>query len=247
MTAAELAAYIRFKTRTNSVTFPDSYMLPIVKLRMDELSRKLAKSLPEDEDVFLTPHTTNLVASSTSREYTFPSEILTTIKRVEATFDGEEWVRLLPMDISEYRYTHDEETITNNFSNLEGEAKYDIRRQALFIYSGTIIAVTGGLKLWCFDYPAAITDLTDTSRDLATDPTTTTYGFPRELHELLARGVIIDWKESREKPIPLTEREQNYDKDLNMAIQTLRNNDQNREIIGNLPVASERGEDGSNY
>jgi hypothetical protein len=247
MKALELATYIRWKTRTNTTTFPNAEMLPLVKFRQDELARKLMDSLDTDEDIFLTPETANLVASATTRTYGFPSDILSRVKRVEAMFDGATWVRLVPMDMSEYRGTHDEATIANNFSNLQGEAKYDIQRRAIFIYSGTITAVTNGLKLWVFDYPALLTDLTENTLEIEDDPTDTTHGFPRELHELLARGVIIDYKESREKPIPLTERELSYEKDVNRAIAVLKHGDTNREILGLLPPASERGNDGSEY
>lgn len=235
MKALELATYIRYKTRTNTTTFPDSEMLPLVKLRQDELARKIANSLNEDEDYFLTPQTTSLVASSTSRDYPYPTDILSRIKRVEAKLDGTNWVRVFPMDMSDYKYTHQEATIVEHFGNGEGEAKYDLLRKSLYLYSGTISAVSGGLKVWTFNYPAYITDLTDNTSELDEDPSTTTYGLPRELHELLARGVIIDYKESREKPIPLTEREQKYEYDIKLAIDTLKHGDANYEIIGNLP------------
>lgn len=247
MKALELATYIRTKTRTNSTTFPDSMMLPFVTFRQDELARKLMNSLSEDEDMFLTPHTADLVASSTQRDYGFPSDILSRVKRVEATFDGTTWVRLLPISMNDYPFTHDEDTITSHFTNEEGKCKYKLQRKSIFIYSGTIIAVTGGLKLWCFNYPTLISDLTENTNDIEDDPDTTHHGFPRELHELLARGVIIDYKESREKPIPLTEREQKYEYDVVQAIATLKHGDQNKEIIGSLPPAVERGNDGQDY
>lgn len=257
MKALELATYIRFKTRTTTTTFPDSQMLPLVKFRQDELARKLMKALNTDEDIFLTPQYANLVASSvsdiTKRSYSFPSDILSRIKRVEAKLDGTNFIKLYPMDLNEYADVHDETVITNNFNNYQystsnqSGARYDVLRKSLFIYSGTLTAVTNGLKLWCFDYPTLITDLTDNTDDIEDDPSTTEHGFPRELHELLARGVIIDWKESREKPIALSEREQNYDKDVKAAIDTLKNGDEGREIIAQLPSAQSRGNDGSDY
>lgn len=249
MKALELATYIRTKTRTTTTTFPDSMMLPFVKIRMDELSRRLMNGLATDEDIFLTPQYANLVANK--RSYGFPADILSRIKRVEAKFDGSNWVRLWPMDLNEYEGVHNESDITNHFNNYAYDkvgntsgARYDVLRKSLYIYSGTIADVEGGLKLWAFDYPAPLDNLTDNTRDLEDDPSTTTHGFPRELHELLARGVIIDYKESREKPIPLTEREQNYDSDVEKAIRTLKNGDQNREIIGSLPPSFTRGNDG---
>lgn len=247
MTNLELANLIRFKTRTNATTFTDTDMLPLVKLRQDELARKLMNSLNSDEDIFLSPTVANLVDSSTTREYPLPSDLLSKIKRIEAKLDGTNWIRLIAMDINDYKYTHDETTIVNYFTNEQDGAKYDIRRKAIYIYSGTLTAVTGGLKLWCFDYPASITDLTENTLQIEDDPDTTHHGFPRELHELLARGVIIDYKESREKPIPLSQFEKNYDMDVAAAIQTLKNGDQGKEVIAFLPPSSERGNDGQDY
>lgn len=256
MTALELATYIRWKTRTNTTTFPDAQMLPAVKFRQDELARKLMNSLATDEDIFLTPQFANLVATTTDvskRSYAFPDTILSRLKRVEAKLDGTNFIRLYPMDQNEYPDAHTEDVITNYFNNYQYSstnptgARYDILRKSLFIYSGTLTAVTQGLKLWCFDYPKLITDLTDNTDQLEEDPSTTEHGFPRELHELLARGVIIDWKESREKPIALSQTEQNYDKDVAMAIATLKNGDQNRDIIGDLPSRQSRGNDGQDY
>jgi len=234
MKPLELATYIRFKTKTTTTTFTDAEMLPLVNFRQDELSRRLITSLSSDEDYFLTPQTTDLIADQ--RDYALPKNLLARIKRVEAKLDGENFIRLLPMDINEYRYVNDEDTIISYFSNDEGYAKYDMMRRSLNIYSGAITSVTGGLKIWAYEYPATITTLTNNTTDIEDDPTTTTYGFPRELHELLARGVIIDFKESMEKPIPLTEREAKFEYDLKLAINSLRNADSNREIIATVPV-----------
>jgi hypothetical protein len=252
MTPLALAKYVRFKTRTNSTTFSDTDMLPLVLFRQDELARRLMMSLAENEDIFQSPNTDTLVANH--REYAFPPDILSRITRVEAKLDGTNFVKLHSMDKNQYEGTHDETTIVkvfnsqqwNKVSNPNG-AQYDIARKAIYIYSGSIIGVVDGLKLWCYDYPAPISSLTDNTNDMEEDPDTTHHGFPRELHELLARGVIIDYKESREKPIPLSQREQNYDKDVLLAIASLKGGDTSREIISSLPPASERGNNGFDY
>ena len=83
--------------------------------------------------------------------------------------------------------------------------------------------------------------------DMSIDPSTTTHGIPRELHELWARGVIIDYKGSREKPIPLSEQELSYRVDLEKAIETLKQGNLDREVIGALPPASDRGNEGFDY
>ena len=52
------------------------------------------------------------------------------------------------------------------------------------------------------------------TEDMSADPSTTSHGMPREAHEIWARSVIIEYKNSKEKPIPLTEKELNYENDL---------------------------------
>ena len=79
---------------------------------------------------------------------------------------------------------------------------------------------------------------------MSVDPSTTTHGVPRVLHEIWARGVAIDYKESREKPIPLTEREQSYNNDLDEAIALLKMGNKDREIISQVPHGAEVWRDG---
>jgi hypothetical protein len=82
---------------------------------------------------------------------------------------------------------------------------------------------------------------------MSIDASTTTHGIPREMHEIWARGIIIDWKSSREKPIPLSEREQVYGIDLIKAINSLKPQNLDRNFCGKLPPASTRGNNGYDY
>lgn len=234
MTPVQFAAYVRLKTRTNSNTFPDADIITLMAVRQDEIAQAILKT---DEDIFLIPETRDLVSSATQRDYSFPSNILSRIKRVEAKLDGTNWIKLTETDITKLDIPISTEAdITNVFSNEEGNAFYDIVRKSLYILSGSISAVTGGLKLWCNTYPASITSLADTT-DMSVDPSTTTHGMPRELHKIWATGVIIDYKESREKPIPLAEREKNYEYDLQKAIETLKHGNLDREVLGDVPYS----------
>lgn len=241
MTPAEFATYVRFKTRTNTTTFTNEEILALMKIRQDEIARAI---LTVDEDILLIPQTSNLVKDQ--RIYAFPPDTLSRIKRVEAKLDGSAFLKLKHKDMTEIAYPLDETNITTYFSNVEGECFYDLYRKSLYILSGPIIDVADGLVIYTNTYPEVITDLTSTT-DMSVDPSTTTHGIPRELHELWARGVIIDYKESREKPIPLSEMEQKYEYDLLKAVNSLRNQDQDREIVGHLPPSAERGVNGYNY
>ena len=241
MTPATWTTYVRLKTRTNSTTFTDADIKVFMETRQLEIAGEILKA---DEDILLIPQTQNLVKDQ--REYPFPSDILSSIKRVEAKLDGTAVLVLHEIDLSNLLKPTDETNITYNFSNLQDEAFYDIKRRALYIYSGSIIAVTSGLKVWTNTYPAVITNLASTT-DMSVDPSTTTHGVPKEMHEIWARGVIIDYKQSREKPIPLTETELRYEFDKNRAVEILKHGDLSRDVIGKLPSAADRGNEGMDY
>ena len=246
---AEFATYVRYKTRTNSTTFENADILALMKFRQDELAQAVLKA---DEDILLIPQITDLVADQ--RDYPQPQDLLSRIKRVEAKLDESNYIPLIEIDITQVGVAISSESdITSVFNNSQFHkksnptgARFDILRKSLKIYSGTITAVTDGLKIWVNTWPTAIGDLSATD-DMSQDPSTTTHGIPRALHEIWARGVIIDYKESRQKPIPLNERELKYEFDKERAVETLRHGNLNREVIGFLPPASERGNEGADY
>jgi len=237
MTPVQFAEYVRLKTRTNSTTFTDANIISLMRQRQDEIAQAILKA---DEDILLIPQTVNLVLNQ--REYPFPDDILSRIKRVEAKLDGTNWIKLTEVDLTSVKTPIAlESDITNHFSNIEGGAFFDLRRKSIFLLSGSVTAVTGGLKLYCDTYPTAITDLTSGS-EMNIDPSTTTHGVPRPLHKLWATGTIIDYKESREKPIPLSEQELNYERYLLRAIETLKHGNLDREVESSVPY-----NDGSQY
>lgn len=232
MIGTDFASLIRFYTRTNSTTLPSTDIVLLANAIKDPMAQEIMKA---DEDLFGIPMTADLVVSSTSREYPMPSDILK-ISRIECKFNGTDWVKLSPFDLTKYKRTTDEATIITQFSNNEDDCFYDIYRKSIWIYSGTITAVTAGLSLRAIVYPADITTGTlALSTDISIDPTTTSSAIPRQFHELWARKISKRWKESREKPIPLTEAEENIDKDWKKAISSIQNADSENVITGKLP------------
>jgi hypothetical protein len=245
MTGAEFAAYIRYMTRTDAYTLSDADIVLLANARMETMARGI---MGADEDTLVLPHTTNLLAGV--RNYPFPNSILSRIKYVEAKFSASrEFVTLTELDVNNYGRPTDEATIVSLFTNDEGSPRYDIYRKQLMIYSGTIIAVTAGLKLWCNTYPKKIeaATLLDAITDLSEDPTATEHGFPQELHELWARGVSIDYKQSREKPIPLSEKELSWRVDYMEAIVDLKHGNLDREVFASVPGPETRGNNGLEY
>lgn len=241
MTGQEFVQLIRYKTRTDSTTLTDAEIVLLGNSRLETMSRGIMRA---DEDTLVLPHTTNLIADT--REYPFPNALLSRIKYVEAKLDGTNWVYITEFDLHNYQKPTSETDIVANFSNEEGRAFYDIDRKSLWLYSGTVASVTGGLKLWCNTYPAKLTidKFSDSETDLSEDPSTTTHGFPRELHELWVRGICIDYKENQEKPIPLNQTEMAWKIDYEEAIRDLKYGDMSREVIAPLPSAKSRWNNG---
>ena len=238
MHAKQFAKYVRFKTKTNSTTFTDDEIETYMEVTQDQIVREAMKI---DEDIFLTPYTTDLVADQ--REYPFPADILSRMKRLEAKLDETNFIRLVSMDMIDWDKPYDETHITNYFANLEGEAYYDVSRKSVYILSGTITDVTDGLRLWCKTYPARITDLTDTT-DLSEDPSTTEHGMPRSLHKIWASMVIVEWKEAQEEPIPLTEKEMNILYRLKESIDALKSQTMDYAVMGGVPSGKSAFNDG---
>lgn len=241
MTPAKLAALIRYKTRTNSTTFTDADMLPLVNTFKDEIASMIVE---RNSSMFLLPATDDLVANQ--REYPIPDDRLSRLHKVEIKFASGD-SRFPASAIKDYQGSETESEIVKQFSNDEGGFAYTIRRRALLILSGTIIAVTDGLRIWYHSYPADLANLTEATTDMYTDPSTTTHGFPRQFHELLARRVSIEYKGSRPKPIPLSESERNYPRDLETQIAAISTEDESLEIISEMPPSGEFGNDGFDY
>jgi hypothetical protein len=127
--------------------------------------------------------------------------------------------------------------ITNYFSNTQNNCNYFIYRGSLWILSGTITGFSpsnAALKLWSYQWPSYITDLTSTV-DISQDPNNTSAGFPRVAHESLADYVVIKYKLSADKPIQLTDSEMNWETNMVKNITTLTELNKNRAVNATMP------------
>lgn len=236
MTFAKFASLVRYYTKTNSTTFTDTEMLLLANVLKDDIAAQIAKKA--GEDYFGLRFERDLVANQ--REYELPAEVMSRIKFVEAKLDGENWSKLGETDLLQYQKSTDESTIQDQYSGKD--PAFDIWDKSIFLYSEDAIeSVTDGLKLWAIVFPADFTDLTSTE-DMATNPSTTSHGFPREFHGLLAIGVSIAYKTSQPRPIPLSEKEKTYERDLADKIESLREENLDRNFIASAPY-----NDGSQY
>lgn len=242
MNTSEFATLVRYKTKTNSVTFTDAQILLLANIFKNEIASKI---IDKNAGYFLVPYTFNLVASSTSREYVFPAGMLNRMKKLELKFSASN-SRFPSTFIKDYLGSETESEIVKQFGNSEKQFAHTIRRRRLFILSGTITAVTGGGYLWYYIFPADFTVLSG-STEMSIDPSDTTFGFPTQFQELLARRISIEWKGSQPKPLPLARHELNYENDLKLQLDALAPIDESGEIIGNGLPAEDTGHNGRDY
>lgn len=229
MTYKKFATLVRYYTKTNDNTFTDQEILDLANIIKDDMAVRISKEVAED--YFMMRFKADLVAGQ--REYQLPDDIISRIKYVEAKLDGDNWEDLDEFDLIQYGKTTDESTIQDAFSGRDPQ--FDMWDQSIFIFSADdIIDVTDGLKLWANIYPADFTDLTSTS-DMSIPPTTTSHGFPRELHRLLATAVSIEYKTSLTRQIPLSKREQNFEADYDMAINAMKDANEDRNFKASVP------------
>lgn len=241
MVGTKFASLVRFYTRSNSTTFSDADIVLIANVVKDDFAKEIIKA---DEDYFGVPETTDLRATSDSdftlREYPLPTDDMKVI-RVEGKLDGTNWTKLIKFDLTQWTRPTTEAEVIDHFTNSYGGAYWDKFRNAIWLYTGSIAsAVSNGLKIHHIAYPSDINTgtLADASTDLSEDPTTTTSGMPRQFHELWARQIAIIYKSSKEKPIPLSERELTFERDFKKAIASIENID-SEGTYGQLPDDSD--------
>lgn len=237
MTGTAFAAYIRQKTKRTSTTLTDAEIVALANPIKDEIFGELLKVNEDINGIF---QLRNLVVDQ--RNYALPPDV-PQIKYLEAMLDGENWVKLTETDVqSQGIITATEDDITAYFTDKDPQ--FEIFGNELFIYSSqAIIDVTDGLKLWSFVFPADISTSTLAStNDLSVPPTAVTFGFPRILHKIWADKVIIEWKESQDKPIALTQDERLVDNRLKLALDSIKHLNLDRPHVPSVPV-----DNGENY
>lgn len=239
MKGITFAAYIRKQTKTDSVTFTDADMLTFANKVQEELAADIVANV--DENYFDMELTRDLEAGI--RAYTFADDVLVHQKYISAKLDGTNWTKLEETFFSDFSTPMREESyILSRYSGKLPE--FYVSGRELFILSdAAIIAVTDGLKMVADIYPEDLVagDLASTN-DLSIPSSTTTHRLPRQVHPHWATKVIIEWKTSRDKPIPLSQQEQKVDIDLSAVFTRLQNRNQVRSFTADVPQ-----DDGQNY
>lgn len=231
MTGSQFASYIRKQSKTNTATLDDSTIVLYGNVAKDVLAKVITEA---DEDYFGIQMVRDLEVGK--RNYAFEPQQLNHMKYLECLIDGVNWQKASEIEINTLGITSDETSITNHFTGKQ--PGYEIFGGELMIYSQqSIIDVADGIKLWTIVYPKDITatSLADTIADLSEPPTTIDFGLPRQFHDIWADMVVIRYKNSQEKPIPLTLNEQAVPQRTAEAIDSIKGQNLDRASESSVP------------
>jgi len=242
MTGATFTALVRKYTKTNSTTLSNSDILTYLNVEKDDIAEKVVANV--DEGYFDMEDVRNLEANV--RNYTYPEDLLKSIRYVAAKLDGTNWSYLREIDFGYFEGRNmplmENSHIKNEFAGKE--PRYLIYGTQIYLLTGDDIqAVTDGLKVVLEVYPEDYVeaDLSD-SADLSVPSATNVVRLPRATHKVLAKKVSIAYKSSKDKPLPLTEDEKKVEIDLEDLYDKLRGRNAVRVITGKVPY-----NDGQNY
>lgn len=262
MTPRNFATYVRQQTGTNSTTFTDAKILSYMNLIKDDYAARIAEC---NEDIFGMILYRNLVRGQ--REYSFPEKVLNNIKYAEvdemvynrsAEFEDQlqqlyatcpqttipmlpssgKYKRLNELDINTTHSDTDETGIRKYMSGRP--PSFDIFRNSYWVWSDKEIPpIRDGLKVYIIQYPDNYETL-NSDVDLANDlvrPLSS--GLPRQVHTIWADAVIVMFKNSKDKPIPLTDAESKIEDRLKVALAEITGTNLDRTQTSSVPQYAE--------
>jgi len=242
MTGTIFKNYIRYLTKTTANTLTDADLLMLAGVEQAAIAESIASNV--DEGYFLMEDVRNLEAGV--RKYTYPQDLLKSLKYIAAKLDGIKWSYLREIDFGYIEGRNlplmEETTIQNEFANKT--AKFMFTGTEIMLLNGAAIpVVAGGLKIVAEVYPENLVaaDLAGTSL-LSVPSVSTAVRLPLAAYKPLAKMVSIAYKTSKDKPLPLTEDEKLLPVDLSNLYTKLRGRNAVRVIQGSVPY-----DDGQNY
>lgn len=192
MTIAELNSYVSFRANTNTTEYTAANRLISTNRWYEQIVSIILDSMDgwdwDDSNRTDFPvATSSLVASQ--QDYAFPSNLLK-IKRVEVSYDGQNWFRAQPLDINQ---VSDPMNSTANVNNIFSTTSpyYDTEFNGIKLYPVPTATSTSGLKIYYTREPAEFT---------STEVTTGTKepGFAKPFHLMIALGMLYDWYSAKD-------------------------------------------------
>lgn len=227
MTGAQFLSLLRLYTRSNTTTLPNADIVTFFNAAQDWMAQKIESV---NEGFFSMDQTTDLVANE--RVYTLPVGMMNRIEKVYVKFPTwDRWRTATEAQLSMQPWPVDEDTITRMYS--DDNPQFFLRRNSIILLTHSAIpAGADGLNLWAKVYPSPISTTTLSSNaDLSVSPTSTGVGVPRQIHELICRRISTEWKQTQDRPIPLTEKEQKFDQDFKEALDAIKGQNIQRSVV----------------
>lgn len=193
--------YIRKQSKTNPKTYPDDQLVADFNMNKDYVCEEIAK---RNEDIFGMLAYRNLVAGQ--REYSLPEEMLNNMKYFEVDLEGNgKYIHSDEFDLVNYERGTSEDQIKKDFQFCR--PGYMLFRESIWLFTAKAIkSVFDGLKLWYIRYPDDVTlELLKSNTEISNNlihPKSS--GIMRQFHQIIADLTVITYKNSKEKPIPLT-------------------------------------------
>lgn len=255
MTKLGLATKVRAATKQSSTSLTDADLLLLANDAKNELAVRIAERDIKG-NYFIVPSLLTLTANQ--REYPWDAGVLSHIYSLEIAFSSTAplaYVLATPDDFRRHGIGRTEANIQAKYNNVL--PRYEIQRRAFYLLSGAIDATTlgastiaSGIRIRERIFPADLaTNMTENTIDLAVDPTLdsnsvgTTFGMPKQFHELWARRMSMDWKSQHPGAVPLSLLEQKYEQDLEKALSAIEQNDLSGEIIATIYNPGNNGYD----
>lgn len=242
MKGTTFASYIRTKTKTNSTTLSDADIVLLANVVKDDLAAEIVANV--DEGYFDMEMVRDLEADI--RDYTFENDVLKHIKYAAAKLDGTNWLYLTESDFGAIEGEKLPLMENTHIKELYAARKpqFLISGRGMTLLSGSDIeAVADGLKVVGEVYPEDISTSTlAASTEMSIPSSDQQHAMPRATHRVWAKMVVIEYKQSREKPIPLTEDEKKIELDLQRMFNTLRKRNAVRAFVAGVPR-----DDGQDY
>ena len=221
MKFTEFQAGLRFQTWTNDYTLSTPDIVALSNIELDTFG--LLWSVPWlNEDLFGKIYTRDLTVGN--RKYEIPFDLIH-VKKLEVcmTWLATDWKEAKETNIGTNGMITQE---ANILAMMNGrDPLFEMFGGYLYLYSSaSVIAVTGWIKMHGIMYPSSfnIDDFWVNDRDISVPRDATTQGIPRAFHKLLLQRISIAYKQSRDKPIPLTESEQMHTGNLADVISNMR-------------------------
>lgn len=214
MNFATFTKSLRTHTGTDDVTLPKETIAAFVNSELEGFS--ILATLPNLQETYL-GKTIPMNLANDTREYTIPNNVIRT-HNIEINYGGI-WVRMKEISLERMDAAINEEEVQKFFKNRL--PMYSIYGGKYYIWTpDPITELIGWLKIYASVYPTEF-DENDFEENNIVEMSEVNE-LPRQFHQVLQKRVIISYKESRDKPIPLTQSEQMYKGDLETVLKSMR-------------------------